>query len=214
MSSKKVFFVMLGVLGLMGILVIAAVVVGDSFLRKQSAQLVNLKLDDQVIEAQQVALTQAKKDVETYSELEAIAKQVVPQDKDQARATREIVSLAEQSSIRIASIDFPASTLGQAPVAPTKPAEGEAPAPQAATPVTPSVTQVEPVEGIPNLFQLELNVVSDTKIPITYNQLIDFLDRLEKNRRTAHVSQITIQPDTNNRNLLNFSLTLTLYIKP
>lgn len=206
MTSKKVFFVMAGVVGLMSALIITVIVAGDRLLRGQSDRLVSLKLDDQVIEAQQMALVQAKKDLDKYSGLESIARQIVPQDKDQARATREIVILAEQSGVKIANIAFPASTLGQTP---TKPAEGIAPAPAPS-----AVTQVKPVDGIKNLFQLDITVVSDSAKPASYNQLIDFLKRLEQNRRTAQVSQISIQPDTKNRSSLGFTLTVTVYIKP
>ncbi|HSX23487.1 MAG TPA: hypothetical protein VLE74_00070 [Candidatus Saccharimonadales bacterium] len=203
---------MLGVMGLMGILVIATVVVGDIFLHKQSRKLVSLKLDNQVIEAQQTALVQAKKDVQKYQELETIAKQIVPQDKDQARTTREIVSLADQAGVKIASITFPASTLGQK-VAPTA-AAGAATTPAPGAAATPSVTQVKPVDGINGLYQLDITVVSDTTAPVTYARLIDFLSRLEQNRRTSQVTQISIQPDSTNRSSLNFTLTITTYIKP
>lgn len=210
-SSKKMFFVMIGVLSLMAILLVAGVILGDLFLQKQAAKLTSLKLDDQVIEAQQTALVQAKKDLQTYSELESIANQVVPQDKDQAKAVREIVSLANQSGISIGSISFPASTLGQAAPKAATPTDGSTPAPAV---TTPSVTQVKPVDGIKNLFQLDITIVSDTTKPVTYAKLIDFLSRLEQNRRTSQVSQISIQPDSQNRAGLNFTLTITVYIKP
>lgn len=206
---------MLGVLGLMSVLVIATVVLGDSFLRKQSQKLLDLKLNNQVIEAQQTSLVQAKKDLEKYNELEAIAKQIVPQDKDQARAVRELINLANQSGISIASIGFPASNLGQqAAVKAVTPSENAAASTTPAAPAAPPVTQVKPVEGIKGLYQLEIVVVSDATRPATYPRMIDFLSRLEQNRRTAQVAQISIQPDTVDRNALNFTLTITLFIKP
>lgn len=210
MKSKKVFFVMIGILALISVLVVVAVVLGDKFLQKQSSKLVELKLDNQVVEAQEASLIQAKKDLQKYSELEAIAKQIVPQEKDQARATREIISLADQAGVKIASIGFPASTLGQPGAKPAAPASGTT----APAPTTAPVTQVKPVEGIKDLYQLDIVVTSDTTSPASYARLINFLTRLEQNRRTAQVSQISIQPDPQNRSALNFSLTITLYIKP
>lgn len=212
-TSKRVFFAMLGVLGLMSVLVITTVVLGDKFLSKQSHKLVGLKLENQVIEAQEASLAQAKKDIEKYRELESIAKQIVPQDKDQARATREIVNLAKLSGVKIATIGFPASTLGQAAPKAAAPASGTTTTPSPA-PATTSETQVKKVDGIQNLFQLDITVTSDITSPSSYGRLIDFLSRLEQNRRTAQVTQISIQPDAANRSALNFSLTLTLYIKP
>jgi len=211
MSSKKVFYVMTGSIVLLLVLIMATVFLGDAFLRKQSDKLVGLKLNNQVIEAQSASLIQANKDLEKYAELELIAKQIVPQDKDQARATREIINISEQAGIQISSITFPASTLGQTPVkAPTATAT-DTPAPK---PITPKVTQVKPVEGIKDLLQLDITITSDTTKPATYPKLIDFLAKLEQNRRTSQVSQITIQPDPTNRSGLNFALTLTVYIKP
>lgn len=216
MSPKRIFFLMMGVLGLLVVLMGATIVLGDKFLQKQSGKLLNLKLENQVIESQQTALLQAKKDIQTYSELESIAKQIVPQDKDQARATRELINIANQSGVKIASIGFPASTLGQPMAKPTAPVtDSTTPSTAPATTVAPpSVTQVKPVVGIKNLYQLDIVVTSDTNNPTTYARLIDFLSRLEQNRRTAQVSQISIQPDPVNRNVLNFTLTITLYTKP
>lgn len=212
MNSKKMFYIMAGTVGLLGALLIAVAVVGDRFLSAQSKKLVSLKLDGKVIETQQIALSQAKKDIIKYNDLAIIAKQIVPQEKEQTLATREIVSLAAKAGVSISGISFPSSTLGQAPAKPAAPAPTDTPAtPPAAKP---SVTQVKPVEGIKNLYQLDINVISDTANPVTYAKLIDFLDRLEKNRRTAQVSQITIQPDSINRSSLNFTLIITVYLKP
>lgn len=211
MNSKRAFFIMLGVIGLLVLVVIASVVVGDIYLHKQSDKLLGLKLDNQVIEAQQTSVVQAKKDLQKYAELESIAKQIVPQDKDQARATREILTIAAGAGVKIATITFPTSTLG-APQPGAAAASGSA----SGTPTVPAptLTQVKPVDGISGLYELDIIVTSDTATPATYPQLVDFLSRLEQNRRTAQVSQINITPDSQNRNGLNFSLTITVYIKP
>ncbi len=215
MTSKKIYFAMLGVLGVMSILVISSVFLGNGLLEKQSKKLVGLKLDSQVIESQEIALAQAKKDIVKYSELETVAKQVVPQDKDQAKATREIVNLAQLSGVKISSIGFPTSSLGQ-PAAKTTAKKSEDDTSKTPAPTTPATTetQVKPVTGINGLFQMDINVTSDSTSPVSYGKLIDFLSRLEKNRRTSQVTQISIQPDAANRSVLNFSLTITLYIKP
>lgn len=212
MNSKKVFYIMLGAVGLLGILLVTTVLLGDKVLKKQADKLTALKLDNAVLESQQTALVQAKKDIETYAELEAIAKKVVPQDKDQARATREIVNLAKESGIRISSVSFPASNLGTFVPKPAA-TEGDSSAAPAA-PAAPPLTQVKAVDGIPGVYQLEISVISDPTSPTNYDDIITFLDKLEQNRRTAHVSQITIQPEAQNRSALSFNLLLTVYVKP
>lgn len=222
MSSKKVFYILIAGFGLTVCLVVASIVVADLLLHKQANKLVDLKLQNKVVEQQQVSLLQAKKDVEKYSDLDKIAKQIIPQDKDQARATREILNIANAAGIKLGNISFPASTLGQTPPKQattdtsntnSKTSTSTTPSTPAA-PATPSITQVKPVDGLQNVYQFDITVTSDTANPVSYTRLVDFLNRLEQNRRTAQVTQISIQPDSLNRNALNFNLTITLYIKP
>src|SRR2546430_554291 len=111
MSSKRVFVVMVSVLILLGFGLVGAVYAANAVLQKKSDALVALKAQNQTIGTEQGELTKAKKDIETYRDLNAIAKAVVPQDKDQAEAVREIVNLAAVYGIRLSSITFAASTL-------------------------------------------------------------------------------------------------------
>lgn len=213
MNSKRVFFVMLGVVILIGLLIIGGTVYGNILLKQESKKLVDLKLQNRLLDEQQTSLIQANKDIEKYSELETTAKAIVPQDKDQAKAVRELVIIAEESGIKLNSISFPSSSLGQVQtVAPAANADnGET---KAATPAAPPITQVKPVEGITGVYLMEINIQQDATVPVTYAQFIAFLERLEQNRRTAQVSNISITPDAQNRNLVAFNLTVNLYIKP
>lgn len=216
MSSKKVYFGMLGLIGLLIIGGVGAVVIGNSMLKSKSNELVGLKLENRVLDEQQNALVQANKDIGTYAELENIAKSIVPQDKDQAKSVREIVKIAEDSGIKIASLSFPSSNLGTAAPKPAAvtPSEGNNEAPKPATPAAPPVSQVKAVDGIPGLYQLEINLQTDTNSPVSYASLINFLYNLEQNRRTAQVSQINIQPDPSNVGSLTFTLVINVFIKP
>lgn len=136
----------------------------------------------------------------------------MPQDKDQAKTVREINAIALESGVRLQQISFSASNLGEA--APKTPAttEGEA-TPKSATATQPSISQVKPVQGIKDVFGLEINVSSGDANPVSYYRFIQFLERLESNRRTAHVSNINVVP-TENRDEVTFSLVLTAYLKP
>lgn len=205
-STKRIYWIMLGTNILLVAAIIGSVFVGDKLLKKQSDIIIGQKLESAVLDKEQVALQQAKQDLEKYSELKQISKQIVPQEKDQALTTREIVALAEKAGVRIGSVGFPSSTLGNLE---KKTTEGTAQAP-----ATANISQAKPVIGIKGLLELQITVVSDTVRPSSYNQIIAFLASLEKNRRTAQVSQISIQPDAKDNSLLNFTLTLTVYIKP
>lgn len=213
MTSKRVFFVLIGLMAALGLAFLGIMVFGNKILQERSKKLVELKLENAMLDQQQVALVQANKDIERYAELEKIAKAVVPQDKDQAKAVREIIQLAEKHGISIRSITFPASTLGQK-ATPAPKAEGEDSTAQ--KPAAPPITQAKPVEGIAGVYALEMNIIPDDSRPITYYQFLDFLSSLENNRRTAQVTQIRIDPKSRSRTnpLISFSLTINIFIKP
>ncbi len=213
MTSRKYFFILLAVFLLLLGLIIGGTVGGNMILQKKSRELTDLKTENKAIEAQQTALTQAKKDVERNADIEKIVKAVVPQDKDQAKTVREIVNIAKRNGIPIKSIAFPSSTLGdKAPVATPAPSTEGGEAGSSTKPATPSITQVKPVDGIPGVYMLEIQVASSDKV--SYESLLSFLRSLETNRRTAHVTGINLKPDPKSQNRLDFNLTLNAYIKP
>ncbi len=209
MNSKRIFWVMIGVVSLCGLFGIGGLVLGNTLFQKQSKQLIELKLEDQLIREQQTALLKANKDIEKYDELGKIARAIVPQDKDQAKAVREITKIAAESGIGIQSVTFPTSTLGQAAAKPATTEAGSTPAPT--TPTSP-ITQVKPVDGIPGVYSMEIVVHPDSSF-ISFGQFLNFLTKLESNRRTAQITRIDIHPDQAT-DKLTFDITLNVYIKP
>lgn len=215
MNSKRVFWILIGLQVLLAIGVIAGTVLGDSLLQKQSAKLVSLKLDSKVLDEQQTTLVQANKDIIKYADLEKIAKTVVPQEKDQARVVRQIISYAGDSGIPIQNITFPSSTLGQVQPKATTGASGSTGSSSTPVPTNSSASsQLKAVDGLTGVYQLEVTVQSDSAKPVTFSQLIDFLTKLENNRRTAQVTGIAVTPDAKNRKLITFSLIVDVYVKP
>lgn len=210
MSSKKAFYTLLGILILIVLCSVAGTIYGTKMLKKTGDTLLEHKLENAVLEKDEQALAQAKQDIENYQELDQIAKTIVPQEKDQARTVRELVAIAAQSGIQIESINFPESTLGQdAPKSSKGSKNSKAqPAPPAGT------TQLVPVEGLNGVFAMPIDVQLRQDAPVTYSQLLGFLKKLEQNRRTSHVTNISIQPDEDNRDLVHFSLQINAYIKP
>jgi hypothetical protein len=176
---------------------------GAALLKQEGDELVSLKLENKVLADKEQTLKQAKKDIETYAELEKIAKSIVPQEKDQARTVREIVAIAGESGVPLSTIQFPESALGVV--------QKSAKKKQAADPGTSQLTAVEDIKG---LYAMEITVISDDDNPISYTRLLDMLRRLEQNRRTAHVTNLSITPSEDNRDEVTFTLTVTVYIKP
>ncbi len=225
MGSKKVFWGMIVVLVLLSCLAVFVLIYGDIFVGKQAKKLVELRLENRLLDEQQAALIQANKDIVKYKDLEDTAKAVVPQDKDQARAVREIIRLAADSGIKISSVSFPTSSLGAKPSAASNTSSsstssavtGETTSPSSSSAQTSSpVSQAKPVEGVPGVYSLEMTIVPDSDTPISYYDFLSFLTKLENNRRTAQVTSVTISPidDDSSTSYISFSLTLNIFVKP
>lgn len=214
MNAKRMHFLLLGLLILSIVGLFAGAYAINGLLSKQASKLADLKQEVQTLQGQQTGLKKAKNDIAKYGELSKITKQIVPQDKDQAQTVRELVNIASTAGVKITTISFPASTLGAGIV----PASGSA----AATTTTPSaaistkspLSQLIAVPNIPGVYQLQITIQNDADTEVTYSQLYKFLSALENNRRTAQVSNIVISPDAQNRNSLQFTLSLNEYIKP
>lgn len=203
MNSKRLFYGMIALIILINGSGVAAIYFGNKLLANQTSKLTDLKVEANTLEDVQRSLASAKKDIVTYSDIEQVVKTVIPQEKDQARTVREIIKIADESHITIASIGFPSSTLG------TK-ATGNTPASSTASTTN---TQTQKVDGISNVERLEITVTSDPTKPVLYSDFISFLSKLEQNRRTSQVSSINIQPNSENRTKLSFSMVLNVYIK-
>lgn len=211
MRNKRFFLFMCGVFVLIVILIGTIVFFGIKTLGKESKKLQEARTAMATADQQKVAQTKAKKDLAKYSELNEITRSIVPQDKDQAKTVRELNAIARSSGIRLKTITFATSTLGQAPAKTSGSSESGASTTPSA-PATPSITQVKPVDGITGVYSLEITIANDSSTSVTYDQLIRFLSGLEANRRTAHVQKITLTPGGDGK--IVFNITLNAYLKP
>ena len=217
MTSKRMHLVLLASLALLFVGLIAGTVQINSLLTKKAAKLTELKAKNMALSEEQTVLKKSKREIAKYAELHKITRTIVPEDKNQAEAVREIVKIAGENGVSLASITFPASTLGTTLAKPGAGAAAPAttaPPPAAANSKTNALSQLEAVKNIPGVYSLLITITSDPSQPVPYNRFIDFLSDLEHNRRTAQVNTINIEPDPENRNQLSFTLTLNGYIKP
>ena len=216
MTGKRLYLILVGVVSSLLIGLLFGTYKVNSLLTVESNKLTDLKAATAALEMKQLSLNKAKKQIAAYADLEKISQTVVPKDKDQAQTVRQIVNIAAENNIGLSDITFPASTLGSGPVGATTPAAGntaQSPANNADS-ATNKLSQLQPVKNIPGVYQLTITITSDPNSPVRYNQFLAFLAGLEKNRRTAQVSNISLQPDSKDQNLLTFSLTVNEYIKP
>ncbi|HVS58662.1 MAG TPA: hypothetical protein VHD60_02905 [Candidatus Saccharimonadales bacterium] len=200
MNAKRLYFVLIGCIVLLAAGLLGGAYGINSMLAGKSTKLVSLKAQTAALSSEQTDLAKAKREVAKYSSLEQIAQSIVPQDKNQAEAVREIVNIAAANNVALASITFPASNLGQAKA--TGSSASKVP------------SQLTPVPGITGVYDLEITLTSDTNHPVTFTQFTNFLSSLENNRRTAEVSTVSLNPLATNHSYLTFTLTLDEYLKP
>lgn len=181
----------------------------NSWLTKKSQNLVTLKLDIAELERVQRINQTAAEYLQRNKESKELLERVIPKSKDQAGAVAELLKIAEESGVTINSITFPASDLGG------KRAQSSA---------KDTVTQAKPVEGISGILGIEMSVGQIDRIGgisgsgMTYQQLISFLEAVEKNRRTMQVRSLQVQPlageGTNNIRGYSLTLTMNIFVKP
>lgn len=197
MNSKRLFQLFVTCIVLLIVGTLGAAYVLSGMLAKQSATLAEQQKQLAVLDGRQQGLIRAKADVAKYQELADIAKHIVPQDKNQAQTIGEIAKLARQNNVQLGSFQFPNSSLG------LKPGNAKS-----------NLSQLAPVKGIPGVYGLLITVQSSGEGLVNYSDFINFLRALEQNRRTAHVTNISITPTPSNPSRIDFTLTLQEYIKP
>lgn len=199
MTSKRLYFILVAVIGLLIVGFLGGAYGANLVLQQQAQTVLKARSKSASLEQQQVQLNKAKASITKYKEVGDIAKSIVPQDKDQAQAVREIVNIAAQHGVQLGTITFPTSTLG---------------ATTAGAKAGSKLSQLKPAPGISGVYTLQITVQADSTRPADYNKFIDFMAALERNRRTALVSGITLQPDNKSPHLVSFTLTVDEYIKP
>jgi hypothetical protein len=209
MSSKKFYYLLLGIMGLLFIALLGGAYGTNKLLAGQSKKLEHSRLQAAALSQQQDELVAAKRDIKKYQSLYNISRSIVPQDKDQAQTVREIVNIASQNGIKLSSVTFPASTLGGSASSTTTQSANTS-----TTTSQNALSQLTPVKDIKTVYELPITVQSDPNTAIPYEAFLNFLSDLEQNRRTALVNSITILPTEQNPDYISFTLILNEYIKP
>ncbi|MBC7546156.1 hypothetical protein H7171_00240 [Candidatus Saccharibacteria bacterium] len=215
MSSKRLYQLLLASSLLLTLAIFGAAYKINGILEDKSRNLVALKATSAGLDLQKASLVKAKKDIANYTDIYNIAKVVVPENKNQAEAVRQIVNLAGANGVKIGSITFPTSSLGTSPASGAGATSNTLATPRSTT-VDPraALSQLTPVLGAPGVYVLAISVNSDSKSPSSYPQLISFLAALEQNRSTAEVTTVNITPDSTMPDHFSFTLSLNAYIKP
>ncbi len=204
MNAKLIYRIQLVIVAVLVITFGYSVISTNKKISSGISELQNLKAKSIALDDKVQGLTSAKQDITKYAEISRIARAVVPADKNQAQAVREIVNIAASNGIGIGSITFPASSLGAYTNTTGSPVPGSKSA----------LSQLKPVANIPGVYQLTINVSGDPTKPVAYDKFVNFLSGLERNRRTAQVTSVSINPSGDKPSDITFNLSLNEYIKP
>jgi len=204
MTPKTIFRIQLAIIIILGVVLAVSFTRVNNNINTAGGQLNASRTKLAELENNKQTLISARNDVNKYKDIAQIAKAVVPEDKNQALAVREIVNIANKNGISLGAITFPASNLGsaQSTFGSTNTSKKDA------------LSQLKQVSNVPGVYELLINVESDSTKPIAYDKFISFLGDLEKNRRTAQVNSISITPTSGNSNQITFIISLNEYIKP
>lgn len=188
-KSKKAFYVLiaLNVLLIGGIL--GAYLFTTKYAKQKSQEIAVLKADIETNDQRLVAYSDLERSLDKSTELETIAKEVLPQDKNQSVALNEIESFANKAGISIRQITFNT--------------------PSGKVTSGPTLTSPTSLKGVS---VLSVGVKANK---MQYEQLLDFLKQIESNRRRMQVTSISLAPSTTQLGLLDRAdFSIDIYLKP
>lgn len=208
-TAKRFNYLLTGVLISTSIIALLVTFYSLRLYSERSAKLVETKLE--LVEANSQrdnALTQKADLSKNKTDIELLQK-IVPKTKDQALAVAELQAIANENNLSIGNLSFPASELGAVKNNTTAGASEK-------------ITQTKNIEGMSGVLGIELNIsqinrkLSPVGSGINYNQLIDLLKSIEKNRRTMQIKTIQIQPIIKEGAVVGYNPTITinLFVKP
>ncbi|HEX5448394.1 MAG TPA: hypothetical protein VFW90_04345 [Candidatus Saccharimonadales bacterium] len=207
LDSRTLRMALIGGILALGLAFFIIAFAGISALGNKSRQMVDLKVKNQTLENQLANLVQSKRQVEKYSYFKQVADSVIPNDKNQADAVVQIFNMANQSGIDIQSISFPSSSLGSSGTTSAASASAKS-----------AISQAKSVPGFSGLYSLELTITpsSGKDVPaskqVTFDKMISFLKKVEGNRRTAQITQVSIQPNSGDAGF-SFTLVINIFLR-
>jgi Tfp pilus assembly protein PilO len=186
LTSKITFFSLLAALAIVIIAVGFMLYWSNSQLENRSASIEEKRMIAAELDAKTVAASKLKEELQQKSELVTVASDVLPDSKSQENIVGELIDIAASRGLKLESISF---------------AGGQ-------TVVDPETSQTEKVDGLPGVFSLSIN----TSIETDYENVLQFLEDLENNKRQFEVTNLSISPSEDE--LFSVLLSIVTYIKP
>jgi hypothetical protein len=189
-KAKRTFYILIAV----NILLIGGIIgvyfFASKFAKQKSQEIAIVKADIETNDQSLNSYRELERSLSKSTELSAIAKEVLPQDKNQSVALQEINQFAEESGISIKQVTF-------------------------TTPNTTKKTTGPTLTSPSNLKGVSVLSVSVKAEKMQYDQLLTLLKKFEDNRRRMQVTSISLAPSTTKLGQLDRAdLSVDVYLKP
>jgi len=190
LNPRNYFFILLGILALIVAGTFAGLYYADNYLVEKADKISNLKAEDEILGQKLESAETTRENLNELAFVQELAADVLPDAKNQSEVILLISKIADEVGVSTETFSFSST-------------EGD-----------PSDTsQTTPLEGTVGVLVLPIT----TSFTSTYNQLINFLERTELNKRKMQISNISINPRLNNEGestgVLDIQLTINAYVK-
>ncbi len=186
LTPKTSFFGLLGALALVSIAVIFTLYWSKSQLDNRSQTIDEKRTQVQELDTKTEAAIQLREELEENAELVQVTEDILPDSKSQENIVGELIDLAAGRGLQLATISFAGAQSSS----------------------DPETSQTEKVDGLPGVFSLRLS----TAIETDYENVLQFLEDLENNKRQFEIQSLSISP--NDGDQFSVSLAIVTYIKP
>lgn len=188
-STKRTFYALLAINVILVGCIVGVYFFATKYAKQKSTEIAVLKADIETNDQKLTSYKELESSLSKSKELEQIAKEVLPQDKNQSVALNEIEEFAKNAGINIKQITFNTPS-GKATSGPT-------------------LTSPSSLKGVS---VLSVGVKADK---MQYEQLLAFLKEVESNRRRMQVTSISLAPSTTSLGTLERAdLSIDVYLKP
>lgn len=188
-KAKRTFYMLIAINVLLIGGIVGAYLFASNFAKQKSKEIAVLKADIETNDQTLNSHRELERSLSQSKELAEIAKEVLPQDKNQSLALQEINKFASESGVAIKQVTFNTPS--------NKKSTG------------PTLTSPSNLKGVS---VLSVSVKADK---MQYEQLLTLLKKFEDNRRRMQVTSISLAPSTSNLGQLDrVDLLVDIYLKP
>lgn len=177
-------------------LIIGGSAYGVKFMKQKSQVISDLKTKNDLFDERTLAATKSRKQLSEYQSFQAVADKILPKDKEQSNSLVEIDKMAQAAGMKVTGITY---------------SDGKAAT--SATTAAPKVSQTFPVDGLPNILGMQVDVTYSNAI--SFDKLITYLESVEKNQRKIQITSLDLQNFDPSKGLIQVKrATMRFYLKP